>query len=238
MIEADYDGHCPICEKDVRFLVQGPWLRDQLLCAKCGSIPRERALFSVLRMLFPNWRDLSIHESSPVDRGASLKLRTECAGYVSTQFDPGAALGCTHQLYGWRNEDLEHQTFDTGSFDIVVTQDVFEHLFHPDIAIREIARTLKPGGASVMSVPIVQKEKPSKPRALMVDGQIKMLGPEEWHGNPVPGQGALVTQDWGYDITDYLWRHSGMPTSIYYLDDVSRGIRAEFIEIIVSRKLT
>ena len=49
--------------------------------------------------------------------------------------------------------------------------------------------------------------------------------------------GSLCTVDWGYDITDYFTVHSGMPTSIYYIDDLSRGIRASLIEVLVSRKM-
>lgn len=117
-----------------------------------------------------------------------------------------------------------------------MTQDVFEHLFHPDKAIAEIARTLRPGGAHVMTVPIILKDKPSRPRATIADGEVVMHGPVEYHGNPVDSSGSLVTRDWGYDIADYLFEHSAMPTSIFYIDDMSRGIRAEFIDIVVSRK--
>jgi hypothetical protein len=50
-----------------------------------------------------------------------------------------------------------------------------------------------------------------------------------------PG-GSLVTVDWGYDMATYLDYHSGLSTTIFYLDDLKQGIRAEYIEIVVSRK--
>jgi hypothetical protein len=49
-------------------------------------------------------------------------------------------------------------------------------------------------------------------------------------------RGSLVTVDWGYDIADYLAVHSGLPTTIFSLDDLSRGLRAEYLEVVVSRK--
>lgn len=112
------------------FTARNARFRDYYVCEKCGSIPRERALMKVIESYYPNWRDLKIHESSPCGRGASLKLRGGANGYLATQFFPGVPLGGIHQS-GWRNEDLENQTFADGSFDLVITQDVFEHIFDP-----------------------------------------------------------------------------------------------------------
>ena len=59
------DGFCPVCELPATFAAKDPWLRDHFLCQTCNAQPRERALFSVLTQLRPNWRELAIHESSP-----------------------------------------------------------------------------------------------------------------------------------------------------------------------------
>src|SRR5262249_7103116 len=37
-------GRCPICETRTVFIKTGPYLRDQLLCCRCKSIARWRAL--------------------------------------------------------------------------------------------------------------------------------------------------------------------------------------------------
>jgi len=39
------------------------------------------------------------------------------------------------------------------AFDLVITQDFFEHVLRPAKAFAEIARTLKPGGALIYAVP-------------------------------------------------------------------------------------
>ena len=168
-------GHCPICEAPSEFVatrdepLDARWwpnyFRDHLICVHCGSIPRERALFAVISRFYPNWRDLAIHESSPGNRGASVKLRRECPRYIETQYDPALGLGNIHPERGYRSEDLEAQTFEDECFDLVITQDVFEHLFDPAQALREIGRTLKPGGAHIFTVPIVNGSKPSVRRA-------------------------------------------------------------------------
>jgi SAM-dependent methyltransferase len=235
LVYKNWLGFCPICEKRVRFYAKGPWYRDDLKCGSCNSIPRQRALMRTLSALYPNWRDLKIHESSPSGGGASEKLERECEEYVATQYLAAVPLGS--EVNGFRNEDLGAQTFADASFDLVITQDVFEHLFHPDKAIAEIARTLRPGGAHIMSVPILNKEKPSRRRAVLEDGKIIHLLEPQYHWSPVDPDGSLVTFDWGYDIADFLQRHSGMTSSMFVTDDLSQGIRAEYIEIVVSRKI-
>jgi SAM-dependent methyltransferase len=138
-------GHCPICETQTLFVFRSDWLRDGYICRRCKSIPRWRAIIHVLGQQFPNWRDLVIHESSP-GGPASKKLKRECCNYLPTHYFADASPGSIHK--GFRSENLEHQTFPDESFDLVITQDVLEHIFHPGAAFREIARTLKPHGGT------------------------------------------------------------------------------------------
>jgi hypothetical protein len=232
-------GHCPICDDEVEFRSDNEWLRDHYECSRCHSIPRERALMCAVEMFYPNWRSLQIHESSPCGRGASLKLKQECPGYIPSQFYQGFPRGAIHPD-GFRCEDLANLTFENETVDLVITQDVMEHLLDPARAFAEIARTLKPGGAHILTVPLVNKSQPSKARARRDnegDGAIIYLQPAEYHGNPISSDGSLVCTDWGYDICEFIFRASGLYTTIIYIDDISKGVRAELIEVLVSRKL-
>ena len=229
----DVEGFCPVCEQQTRFQSWTTWLRDGFVCVTCESLPRERALHVVLERVRPDWRELRIHESSPSNKDS--KLARECPGYLLTHYSPTRAPGEIGP--DWRNEDLEAQTFADESFDMVVTQDVFEHLFEPDRAIAEISRTLKPGGLHVATVPLVRKDGASRRRARRGDdGHVEHLDEAAHHLNPVDADGSLVTVDWGYDIADYFDVHGGLNTTIFAIDDLSRGIRAELIEVLVSRK--
>ena len=65
-------------------------------------------------------------------------------------------------MQGFRNEDLEALTFPDASFDLTVTLDVMEHVNQPDVVLREVARTLRPGGAYLFTVPTYKgKSRPS-----------------------------------------------------------------------------
>lgn len=229
-------GTCSICEHEVQFNAWSDHLRDTFLCGRCASIPRERAIMVAIEKFAPNWRELRIHESSPAPRGVSLKLAEECSRYTATQYHPSVPEG-SHHSDGWRCENLERQTFGDGEFDLVITQDVLEHVFDFDAVCREIARTLAPGGMHIATTPLVMQQMPSVPRATIgKGGSITYLGEAEYHGNPVDGDGALVTFWWGFDIANRIDRVAPFNTIISSVRDPSSGIDGPLNEVLISIK--
>ena len=228
-------GICPICTREVQFRSEYEWLRDHFLCSCCGSIPRERALIKVLETYYPRYKNMRVHESSPGGRGASVKLHKECVSYSASHFYDNIKLGSVNPIHGYRCENLECLTFDDNSFDIFITQDVMEHIYNPDKAFQEIARVLNPGGAHIFTVPLINKcNKTERWATLGEDGSPVFLHEPEFHGNPIDPKGSPVTMHWGYDISQYIYTISKMPTTIVTIDDLNAGIRAEFIDVIIS----
>jgi SAM-dependent methyltransferase len=160
-------------------------------------------------------------------------LARECKKYVATHFFPDVPIG--ESRGGYRCENLEIQSFEDCSFDLVVTQDVFEHVLHPDRAFQEIARTLKLGGAHVFTVPWYYWQK-TLVRVQEKEGHIEHLLPPEYHGNPISKSGSLVIREWGYDMLDFILQCSRMFTVVVHTNDPHKGIEAEFIEVFISRK--
>ena len=239
-------GYCEICGKDVTFVAHGRYFRNTLRCPVCNTAPRNRATFHVLQQFFPAWRTLTIHESSPSGDSMSNLLKREAAQYIETQWDLSIPFGTVHPR-GHRSEDLQAQTFADGTIDLMIAQDVFEHVFEPDRAIAEIARTLRDGGACIITTPLVMKKGASRRRASLVDGSVVHHLEPEYHGNPVNKEGrldnsnershgSLVTVDWGYDIVPYLQRHSGLSVMLLSIDNIDLGIRADLNEVIVGFK--
>lgn len=229
-----YEGQCNCCDQKTTFVSKSHWLRDHFICTNCSSIPRERSLMYVIEKHFPNWRDLVIHETSPCMRGASLKL-SQAKGYQESQYFPNVPLGSMHNNI--LCESLEELTLASESVDLFISQDVFEHIYHPDKAFKEIARVLKPGGVHIFTTPLVNKFNPSIQWATMnKDGSPNFLYEPEYHGNPVDDSGSPVTMHWGYDIVDYIKMNSGLETSIEYKYDIDLGIAAEYNEVLITKK--
>lgn len=233
-----HEGICDICECPVVFSATNVWYRDFLVCSECNSVPRERALMRVVKEFFPNFAELTIHETSPdLSKGPSARMVRECSQYSCSFFSPDVLPGEIDPNTGHRCEDVENLTFQDESLDLFISQDVFEHIFEPDAAFQQVRRVLKPGGAHIFTVPLVNKSNPTERCAsLLEDGQIIHYKEPEYHGNPIDEEGSLVTMNWGYDIANFILATTGLPTMIIQIDDIDRGIKAEFIEVLVSLK--
>ena len=229
----EHYGYCPICVAATKFVARHPWFRDHYLCERCGSIPRQRALTLVVDETYPNWRDLDIHESSP-SGPASARLARESPKYVATYCYPGVTPGTLHQ--GFRCEDLERLTFPDGHFDLVITQEVFEHVFDYRRAFREVMRTVRSGGAHVFTTPKYKHLRKSQDRAVRSNGEVVHLAEPEYHGNPIDSSGSLVTVHYGDDISEIIWKETGCPTTIYVIREEKTGTIAEFMDVFVTRK--
>ena len=226
-------GHCPICETRTIFIALGDWLRDHLVCIRCASIPRWRALVYVIMTRFPNWREMRIHESSP-GGAASRKLARECRFYTPTYLFPNVTRG--EEKDGFRCENLESQTFNDCSFDLVVTSDVLEHVLRPACAFSEIARTLCPGGAHIFTVPWYWWKETLLRAVPKQDGSIEYLLPPDYHANPIEKAGALVVTEWGRGLCDFIYQTSGLVTTALLLRDMRMGLAGEFCEVFISSK--
>lgn len=145
-------GFCPCCDRETVFVSHSAWLRDHYQCIYCHSIPRQRALMKILDDVVPDWHTKTVHESSP---GNSF-IKNHCGAYSCSYFYEDRKLGerildsPIEDVDCW-NENLEQLTFPDASFDIFITQDVFEHIQRPREAFKEIARVLKSGGGCMCS---------------------------------------------------------------------------------------
>jgi SAM-dependent methyltransferase len=218
------------CHQKTVFVVHDSWLRDAYLCGACNSIPRQRHVQHILDTWFPGWEDVSIHESSP----SNDFVERHCHDYSSSHYRPDLPPGTVSD--GVRTEDLESLTYPDATFDLFITQDVLEHVFHPDRALAEIMRVLRPGGAHVFTTPKHRLLERSRPRAVIVDGELVLEMEAEYHGNPIGDGRSLVTWDYGDDFEQLIHRWTGLHTTTYVTRDRSIGLDGQYLEVFVTRK--
>lgn len=116
-------------------------------------------------------------------------------------------------------ENLEDLSFPDETFDLVITQDVLEHVACPEKAFSEIHRVLKPGGYHIFTVPF-HEGRPTLRRIVLEHGEKIHRYPPVYHGDPVREQGALVYTDFGSDmntlIEDQGFTVEAIPCGIWY----------------------
>lgn len=106
-------------------------------------------------------------------------------------------------LYPIPREDLCGLSLKSDMFDVIVTNEVLEHVPSIDAALAEIYRVLRPGGWHVGTLPFYYLSEKSERRAILRNGEVVHLLEPEYHGDPMNNKGgALVFEIPGWDILE------------------------------------
>jgi len=203
-------GYCVGCAKIVPLKVDLKWgngrtpkWRERLECP-CGLNNRIRASLYFLATLATDPATADIYVTEQVT-ALFKQLKQRYPLSIGSEFlRDGTPRGDTNAV-GLRHEDLTALTFDSGSFDLVLSFDVLEHVPDYRAALQEIARVLRPGGTLLASFPFDTNMAFTVTRAsIEADGSITHHLPPEYHGDPVDNAGCLCYQVFGWSILDDL----------------------------------
>jgi SAM-dependent methyltransferase len=225
-----FAGYCVVCASRTIFVPVGNVYRDDLKCIKCRSSSRHRAIIHYLVNNFADLEILKLHELSPYGE-VSRKISSLCGEYSCSHYFPDEP---GKQVNGFSNENVESLSFPNDRFDIVVSQDVFEHVANPAQGFAEVARVLKSGGSHVFTIPW-RSDSATVSRVKYENGVPIFLEPPVFHGAPFSRVGSLVITDFGRDVLEHISRSSDMKTTVVKLDAQSFGIK-DSIEIFHSTK--
>ena len=199
-------GHCGDFTMPPGYNVREAW------CSGCGAKRRTSDLVSaLLRIVGPDvpgclggavgkLAELRIYEAQA--DGVLHAALANMPGYTCSEYLDTTPAGAVNAS-GIRCEDLEHLTFPDESFDLVISQDVLEHVGQPWQAFREIERVMKPGGHHLFTVPIHEGRR-TITRARRENGRPGFLLQPVYHGDPLRDSGSLVYTDFGDDLADLL----------------------------------
>jgi SAM-dependent methyltransferase len=240
---ASYPGYCPVCEQATTFQVHAgatrggnpPNLREGLHCLRCRLTARHRLMY------------LAMHEAvgamSTPSHGALLERTTLLyrRAHAAWPWLTGSEYLGDHRVggraYWWsphwrrwwriRHESITALSHATGSLDLLAHSDVLEHVYATDLALRESARVLRPGGMMIFTVPFYIAQADSqlrgRPRA---DGSIEHLHPPEYHGDGVRTGGIYTFHHLGWDLLARLCEAGFARAEIGFCHAPEQGLAA------------
>lgn len=180
------------------------------VCLHCQSNSRMRALYSLLTERFSIMSDAKIYIAEQITPFYDVlkKRYPNLSGseYVGSDFIGGSNATALDQIV--RHEDITQLSFNDDSFDVVITQDVFEHVSDYKKAFTECRRVLNKNGYLFFTVPFFHLQTNTEICASQTaNGEIRHILEPEYHGNPL-SVGSLCFQHFGWDILDHL-RNAG-----------------------------
>lgn len=216
--------YCNVCQQSVTFDLHHPWPRDNTICPECRCLVRQRALMYVLECFYPNWKALTIHQSSPSETYFDRRF-LQAPNYTYSHYFPTISSG-SRNADGILCVDLARIPFSDNSIDIFLTLDVFEHIFELEKSVQEIYRVVKPGGCYIMTVPIENQDRPTERACYLNEHQEPVHIPTqtsqykgvqlEYHGNPVSADGSVVTYYYGYDLINKISTLTPFTTMLFF----------------------
>ena len=224
-------GKCRVCGNiSIFFALDRDSFRNSMICLFCRSASRNRhvakAILGVLGGEGTSIADLlatsdvTIYNTA-TDDCFSRELK-DYHGYFNSCYREGVAHG-TEISPRTSCQNIEALTYADGSFDFVITEDVFEHVRHPEKGFREIYRVLRPSGYHVFTVPF-HFDRPTLIRVDTSGEEDVHLLPPEYHGDPLRGT-ILAYRTFGIDLFEQL-KAIGFETRVDFstLADRSCGI--------------
>lgn len=205
--------------------IHGSNYRESLIAN--GLLSRNRAVLRLLEQAYGTLGSLAQQDVYLVEAlsGFALWLRRHlgegrlvCSEYLEQSEQ--AFTDIPHQ-------DLSALTFADASFDLVLCNELFEHVADLESAYREIARVLRPGGRLVATCPLAfgQREAIVKARHNPSTGEPEYLTEQEFHGDPVrPHTGSLVYRIPAWDVLDHLQEAGFSEARMHHITSWKHGV--------------
>lgn len=186
-------AECPLCGPSLFVALSSHPI--QIRCLRCREAVINLATVAVVKQVPTG----SAFELSTY--GATFEYtRTHFHPFECSEYFPGAKPG--ELIDGVRNEDVQQLSFSDNSFDLITSNQVFEHV--PDYlrAFKECLRCLKPGGSLVFTVPMHDAPK-TQENAKLENGKVVWVGVPEYHGSRIGGPNSTPVF-WRFSVHDVV----------------------------------
>lgn len=140
------------------------------MCPRCLSLERHRSLWLLLGREHVLDGAQSLLHFAPEPGIRARLAAVPGLRYVTADIAPGRAATAM---------DMTRLAFRAGSFDRVLCSHVLEHVGDDSLAMRELHRSLRPGGIAILQVPLKVGETDEDPSVLDPVERLRRFGQED-----------------------------------------------------------
>ena len=192
-----------------------------------GILSRQRAVYLLLRRLveagdLPPFEQLRLFIPEAVTV-MGLQIFDLIPNTISSEYLPDEESPYSGRAI---HQDLCALTLPDASRDLVICNELFEHVYDLPAALGQVARVLVGGGKLVGTFPFALNQETTITKAVhRPDGEPELLTEIELHGDPVnPEGGSLVFQIPGWDLLDTCRSAGFSQVLIHWIAAPSYGV--------------
>jgi len=183
---------CPFCGRSAFLSLQANEFMTR--CFRCRANITGLSPIPVIKSHFSSTTGKRAYEMSSY--GVTLAyLRRAFSDVTTSEYIPNAVLGS--EVDGTLIQDVQRLTFADESFDLITSNQVFEHVPNDMQGFSECLRVLRHGGAMIFTVPLYDIPRTKKLAELTNSGVIHLQTPE-YHSSRRGGAYSELT----------FWHHS------------------------------
>jgi len=142
--------YCPLCQSKFHVFYPGgvAKLRPNAMCPNCGSLERHRAVYLYLDGYTEIFKkQTKLLHFAPENTFYKIFSKLSNIDYLTVDLDSRSPLVM-------EKADIQLLKYEADSFDFIYCSHVLEHVPNDRIALKELYRVLKPGGTTLIQVPL------------------------------------------------------------------------------------
>lgn len=169
---------CPFCKEKTLFENMGRPVRLNVRCSVCGSLERHRFLYFVYNIIFLGRIDkINLLHLSPERCIHDLLKKYAFIDYVSADLNPASYF-----FTDCKKEDFTKMSFGNKIFDVILSNQVMEHIEDEQGCLKEMKRCLKDSGVLIVNIPFkVGLEKTLENKKIISEEDRRLIYGQEDH---------------------------------------------------------